>query len=143
MSFTYDQDFSLWAQETAQLLRERRWNDLDLEHLIEEVEDLGKSERRALSSQLERTLIHLLKWRYQPEHRSDSWIDSINDGRVQIVKILKDNPSLKSFSASRLQEDYTDARRYAAKQTGLLFDDFPIECPFSIEQVFDDEWFPN
>ncbi len=143
MDFAYDQDFSRWVQETAQLLREKRWSELDLEHLIEEVEDLGKSERRALSSQLERVLIHLLKWHYQPERRSDSWLDSINDGRVQILKIIKDNPSLNDFPGSRLEEDYTDARRYAAKQTGLPLATFPMDCPFAIGQILDDEWLPD
>ncbi len=71
MNTAYPTDFSLWVQQTAQLLRERRWQEIDLEHLIEEVEDLGKSERRGIASQLTRLLLHLLKWQYQPEHRSD------------------------------------------------------------------------
>lgn len=143
MAFTYDQYFSQWAKDTAQLLREKRWSALDIEHLIEEVEDLGKIERRALSCQLERMLIHLLKWCYQPERRSDSWIDSINDSRVQILKILKDNPSLKNFSESRLVEDYVDARRYASKQTGLSLETFPLDCPFAIQGILNDDWLPS
>lgn len=84
MSTTYTKDFNLWAQQTAQLLREQRWQEIDLEYLIEEVEDLGKSERRGISSQLTRLLLHLLKWQYQPLRRSDSWLDSITDARTQI-----------------------------------------------------------
>ncbi|WP_017326077.1 DUF29 domain-containing protein [Synechococcus sp. PCC 7336] len=143
MTGGYDTDFNCWARETARLLREKRWHELDLEHLIEEVEDLGKSERRALSSQLERILIHLLKWQYQPQRRTDSWLDFSNDGRVQIYKILKDSPSLKTFPAIRLAEDYEDARRYAAKQTGLSIEKFPLDCPYSVEQILDDNWLPE
>lgn len=81
MSTTYDKDLTIWAKDTAQLLRERCWDAIDWEHLIEEVEDLGKSERSAIGSQMERIMVHLLKWQYQPQQRSDSWLDSINDGR--------------------------------------------------------------
>ena len=78
MPTTYDCDLILWAQDTAQLLREQRWDAIDWEHLIEEIEDLGKSERSAIGSQMERILIHLLKWQYQPQRCSDSWLDFIN-----------------------------------------------------------------
>ncbi|MEB3190163.1 MAG: DUF29 domain-containing protein [Snowella sp.] len=81
MGTTYDHDLTLWAKDTAQLLRERCWDAIDWGHLIEEVEDLGKSERSAIGSQMERIMVHLLKWQYQPQRRSDSWLDSINDGR--------------------------------------------------------------
>ena len=81
MSTTYDKDLTVWAKDTAQLLRERCWDAIDWEHLIEEVEDLGKSERSAIASQMERIMVHLLKWQYQPQRRSDSWLDSMNDGR--------------------------------------------------------------
>ena len=70
---TYATDFNLWVQQTAKLLREHRWQDIDLENLVEEIEDLGKSEKRGITSQLTRLLLHLLKWQYQPQRRSDSW----------------------------------------------------------------------
>ena len=143
MASNYDTDFSHWTQETAQLLREKRWDEIDLVHLIDEVEALGKSERRAISSQLERILIHLLKWEYQPQRRTDSWLDSINDGRIQIHKTIQDNPSLKTFPATRLTEDYEDACRYAAKQTALDIKTFPSTCPYTIEQILDDAWLPG
>lgn len=143
MATSYDVDFSRWVRDTVRLLREKRWEEVDLERLIEEVEDLGKSERRAISSQLERILIHLLKWEYQPQRRTDSWLDSITDGRIQIQKILKENPSLKSFPGTRLAEDYEDARRYAARQTQLDIDTFPLECPYAIAQILDEEWLPE
>ncbi len=84
MNTNYATDLSLWARETADLIREGRWQNIDLEHLVEELEDLGKSEKRGIASQLVRLLIHLLKWEYQPQRRSDSWLDSITDSRLQI-----------------------------------------------------------
>ena len=84
MSATYTADFNLCIQQTAQRLRERRWHEIDLEHLIEEIEDLGKRERRGIASQLTRLLWHLLKWQYPPQRRTDSCVNSITDARTQI-----------------------------------------------------------
>lgn len=142
MTTTYDHDLSLWAKDTAQLLRERCWDAVDWEHLIEEVEDLGKSERSAIGSQMERIMVHLLKWQYQPQRRSDSWLDSINDGRSQIRRKLEDSPSLRSYPDQVLAKEYTRARREAARQTGIEISIFPEFCPYAIEQVLED-WLPN
>ncbi|MFM6059958.1 MAG: DUF29 domain-containing protein, partial [Microcystis aeruginosa] len=134
MPTTYDCDLILWARDTAQLLREQRWDAIDWEHLIEEIEDLGKSERSAIGSQMERILLHLLKWQYQPQRHSDSWLDSINDGRSQIRRKLEDSPSLRSYPLEILEKEYTRARREAARQTHLEIDLFPKLCPYLIEQ---------
>jgi hypothetical protein len=142
VSATYTADFNLWTQRTAQLLRERRWQEIDLEHLIEEIEGLGKSERRGIASQLARLLLHLLKWQYQSQRRSDSWLDSITDARTQIELALEDNPSLKGYPAEQLEQSYQRARRQAAKQTGMLLAVFPEECPYSLESVLED-WLPE
>jgi len=168
MPTTYNCDLILWARDTAQLLREQRWDAIDWEHLIEEIEDLGKSERSAIGSQIaidwehlieeiedlgksersaigsqmERILIHLLKWQYQPQRRSDSWLDFINDGRSQIRRKLEDSPSLRSYPAEILAKEYTRARREAARQTGLVLSIFPEFCPYTIAQVIED-WLPG
>lgn len=142
MSATYKADFNLWIGLTAQLLREKRWTEIELEHLIEEVEDLGKSERRGISSQLTRLLLHLLKWQYQPQRRSDSWLDSITDARTQIDLTIQDSPSLKGYPKEQLNDSYQRARRQAAKQTGMLISVFPEECPYSLELVLDEDWLP-
>ncbi|MEH1913736.1 DUF29 domain-containing protein [Nostoc sp.] len=143
MSATYKADFNLWIEQTAQLLRSHRWHEVDVEHLIEEVEGLGKSERRAIASQLTRLLLHLLKWQYQPQRRSDSWLDSITDSRTQIELAIEDSPSLKSYPTEQLQESYQRARRQAAKQTGIFVSVFPEECPYSLELVLDEDWLPE
>ena len=142
MTKIYDQDLVLWAENTAQLLREKRWDAVDWAHLIEEVGDLGKSERSAIGSQLERILVHLLKWQFQPQRRSDSWLDSINDGRSQIRRKIEDSPSLQGYPAQIIHKEYGRARREAARQTGLDLSIFPELCPFSVDQVLGD-WLPN
>jgi Domain of unknown function DUF29 len=143
MSEKYLVDFSSWINQTAQLLRERRWHEIDVPHLIEEVEDLGKSERRGIASQLTRLLLHLLKWHYQPQCRSDSWLDSITDARTQIELVIEDSPSLRSYPAEQLKERYQRARRQAAKQTSMEISMFPDECPYPLELVLAEDWLPE
>ena len=143
MSKLYSTDFSTWISQTAQLLRERRWHDIDVANLIDEVEDLGKSERRAIDSQLTRLLLHLLKWQYQPQRRSDSWLDSITDARTQIDLAIKDSPSLKGYPAEQLEESYRRARRQAAIQTKLEIAVFPQTCQYSLDLVVADDWLPE
>ena len=139
----YDNDFSAWIQYTAQLLRERRWDEIDLEQLIEEVEDLGKSERSAIKSQLDRVLLHLLKWELQPQRRTDSWLDSITDARNQIERTIEDSPSLRRYPMEQLDACYQRARRRAAKQTGLPLSTLPAECLYDIDQVLDEDFMPE
>ena len=143
MSTTYTKDFNLWSQQTAQLLRERRWQEIDLEYLIEEVEDLGKSERRGISSQLTRLLLHLLKWQYQPQRRSDSWLDSITDARTQIELAIQDSPSLINYPEKQLETSYQKARRQASKQTRIPLSVFPAKCSYYLELILDEDWLPE
>ncbi|MGF1615233.1 MAG: DUF29 domain-containing protein [Gammaproteobacteria bacterium] len=140
---TYATDFNLWIQRTARLLREHRWRDIDLKNLIEEIEDLGKSERRGIASQLTRLLLHLLKWQYQPQRRSDSWLDSITDARLQIELTLKDSPSLGVYASVQLDRSYQKARHSASKQTQLPLSSFPEECPYLLENVLNEDWLPE
>lgn len=142
MGNTYLIDFSDWVDKTTQLLRDRRWQDIDLEQLIEEVQDLGKSEKRGIASQLTRLLLHLLKWEYQPQRRSDSWLDSITDARTQIELVLEDSPSLRNYPAQQLTESYSRARRQATKQTELDSSTFPATCPYALELVLSEDWLP-
>lgn len=143
MSATYVTDFNVWLQHTAQLLRERRWHDIDVEHLAEEIEDVSKSERRGIASQLTRLLLHVLKWQYQPQRRSDSWLDSITDARVQIDLALKDSPSLHAYSLEQLEQSYQRARHHAVNHTGISLSVFPHQCPYALETILDDDWLPE
>lgn len=129
----YDQDTAAWAAANADLLRQRRFGELDVPHLIEELEDMGKSERRALESHLSVLLMHLLKWEHQPSMQSTSWQLSIENARQSIADSVEDSPSLKP----KLQDEifvakaYSKARRNAAIETGLEIKIFPEQCPVS------------
>ncbi|MBC7971318.1 MAG: DUF29 domain-containing protein [Verrucomicrobia bacterium] len=143
VSEPYLADFNAWIAQTVHLLRERRWQDVDVTHLIEEIQDLGKSERRAIASQLTRLLLHLLKWQYQPQRRSDSWLDSITDARTQIALAIEDSPSLNNYPAEQLEASYQRARRQAAKQTNIEPSLFPNTCPYAVELVLAEDWLPE
>jgi hypothetical protein len=143
MHKTYLVDFNSWIHQTVQLLRQRQWHEIDVEHLIEEIEELGKSERRAIASQLTRLLLHLLKWQYQPQRRSDSWLDSITDARTQIDLAIEDSPSLKNYPLEQLKDSYQRARCQASKQTSIQIAVFPEDCPYLLEQILDEDWLPQ
>jgi hypothetical protein len=143
VSEIYSTDFSDWTRQTAQLLREHRWHEIDLANLIDEVKDLGKSERRAIASQLTQVLLHLLKWQYQPQRRSDSWLDSITDACTQIDLAIQDSPSLRSYSAEQLEDSDRRARRQAAIQTKLEISVFPETYQYSLDLVLTENWLPE
>jgi Domain of unknown function DUF29 len=143
MSKTYLSDFNMWIDQTTQLLQEQRWQEIDVVHLIEEIKDLGKSERRAIASQLIRLLLHLLKWQYQPQRRSDSWLDSITDARTQIELAIADSPSLKNYPAQELESSYHKALRQTSKQTLIEISVFPSSCPYSLDLVLKEDWLPE
>jgi hypothetical protein len=139
----YHTDFYAWAQAQAQALRAKDWAVLDLEHLAEEVEDLRKTERRAVRSQLRLILSHLLKWAYQPARRSDSWRSTIANGRVLVQEDLEDNASLARELPELTAWAYPRARRDAAKETGLPAATFLETCPWPLSQVLDEDFWPE
>lgn len=131
----YDSDFYTWTAHTVQLLKERRFAELDLEHLIEEIEDLGRSEYRALGSRLEVLLMHLLKVKYQPEMHTKSWDLTIKEQRLRIHRLLRDNPGLKPKLPQAWEDAWEPALIQAQKETGLDSTAFPNENPFSLEDA--------
>lgn len=144
MNPLYDCDFVAWADQTVQLLREHRWEELDLENLIEEVEDLGNRHRDALRSQLTRLLMHLLKWHYQTTsfRGEGSWRNSINEARKQIRRLQKQYPSLVRSTQEIFEVCYPDAVEDASDETGIPEKGFPSTCPFTLEQVLDPTYLP-
>jgi Domain of unknown function DUF29 len=138
----YDTDFTAWAQAQAAALRAKDWAALDVDHLAEEVEDLRKTERRAVRSQLRLILSHLLKWQYQPDKRSESWRGTIANGRVLVQEDLEDNASLAGELDPLAAWAYPRARRDAAKETGLPLAIFPEACPWPLAQVLDEDFWP-
>jgi len=139
----YDEDFAAWTAATARLLRARRLTELDLEHLAEEVEDMGKSQTRERNSRLRALLVHLLKWQGQPQKRSRGWRSTIDAQRVELRDLLRQSPSLRHRLPESLPEVYRDAVRAAGIETGLAAGTFPRECPFRVEQILDNDFLPE
>jgi Domain of unknown function DUF29 len=139
----YDQDFCLWAEQTAQLLRTREYGAIELEHLIDEVEDMSRSEKRALLSNARVVLLHLLKYQYQPEKRSSSWLSSIREHRTRLHDIFKASPSLRGYFQAMFDECYQNARKQAADETGLPLQSFPIESPFAVDDCLNEDFLPR
>lgn len=135
----YDRDFYQWLTETAYLLAEGRLSELDITNLIDEIESMGKSQKRAIESYLNVLLLHLLKWNYQPDRRSGSWKSSIRNSRRAIQKRTQESPSLASYPETVFLECYALARENAADETGLPLDIFPETPPFTIEQALNPE----
>jgi hypothetical protein len=139
----YDTDFYAWAQQQAAALRAKDWAALDIEHLAEEVEELRKTERRGVRSQLRLILSHLLKWVYQPDKHTESWRSTIANGRILVQEDLEDSPSLTRDLPELFTWAYPRARRDAAKDTGLPLVTFPEVCPWSLAQVLDEDFLPE
>jgi hypothetical protein len=138
----YETDFYVWTQQQARLLRERRWADLDLENLAEEVESVGRGDKREIRSRLKVLIAHLLKWKYQPGCRLPSWTNTIWEQRSEIDELLKDSASLRPYPADVFLDQYLGARLRASRETGIALD-LPEECPFTIEEVLDVDFFPE
>jgi Domain of unknown function DUF29 len=142
-SIGYDQDYSRWLEQTVKLLRARRFDDLDVENLIDELEGMSKRDRREIVSRLKVLLMHLLKWRYQPARRCVSWEITIRDNREEMAQILQDSPSLKGYPAAVLEQAYGSARQNAASETGLTIASFPGECEWAIADILDEAFLPD
>jgi hypothetical protein len=138
----YETDFYAWSYEQAALLKAGRFSTLDVDNIIEELESLGKSDRRALISAYTILIMHLLKWQYQPQFQGKSWRLTIKEQRRVIELLEKDSPSLKSRAASFVLESYRFAMNNAADETELLLSTFPLTCPYTLDQLRDFDWMP-
>jgi hypothetical protein len=139
----YESDYCLWLEANTNLLRERRLAEIDLDNLVAEIEGMSRRERDALFSNLKIALLHLLKYRYQPAKRSNSWRSSLREHRQRILRAFKNSPSLKPYFTKILADCYQEARELAADETGLLLVEFPEKCPFSPEEILDVEYLPD
>ena len=139
----YQKDFYSWTCEQAELLKTGRFNELDVFNLVEEIETMGRSEKRELESRLTVLLVHLLKWQYQPNRRGRSWQLTIQEQRLEFFDVLNDNPGLKPQLQTLLTHSYQKAKIRASKETGLDMDIFPIVCPWDFSQLMDDAFLPG
>jgi hypothetical protein len=139
----YEADFYAWTQEQATLLRNQKWSQLDLPNLVEEIEALGKQQRQELRNRLSILLGHLLKWQYQPQHRSRSWLATLRIQRLDISEMLEDNPSLKPYLEEVLRKAYSRGVELAVRETNLPHQTFPTECPYGLVEILDDRFYPG
>jgi hypothetical protein len=139
----YERDFYAWTRKNAALLRQGRFAELDTVHIAEELDSMGRSEKRALKSRLAVLLAHLLKWRYQPTLRSNSWRYTVQEQRLAAADVLEDNPSLRPQLVDMLSQAYKASRLAAARETGLAEETFPAECPFQIDQIMSEDFWPE
>jgi hypothetical protein len=142
-STLYERDFYAWANEQAALLRTRQLDQADIDHIAEEIESMGRSEKRGLVNRLTVLLLHLLKWQYQPGLRGNSWRSTIRVQRIALASHMNDNPSLKTVLPAALAEAYRIARIEAENETGLPDATFPADCPWSFEQMMDEDFWPG
>ena len=139
----YDQDYYLWLEHTTQLLKQGKFSGVDIPNLIDEIEGLAQNQKQALKSNIRVVLIHLLKYQYQPEKITDSWVNSINEHRDRIYDIFDDSPGLRQYLRNEFSKVYARARKRASRETQKPLDVFPTDCPFTIEQVLDENYFPQ
>ncbi|MEA1053756.1 DUF29 domain-containing protein [Lamprobacter modestohalophilus] len=139
----YEKDIIAWANEQAHWLRAGRFDLLDIDHLAEEIEDVGKSEQRELMHRMALLLSHRLKWQRQPERRGASWEITIRNQRRGMMRRLRETPSLqpKLNDQDWWQAVWDDAIAQAAQETGLA--DFPDICPWTRDQVLAESWLPS
>jgi DNA primase len=142
----YERDYYDWIQRNVHAMREGRVHEVDWANVAEELEDMGKSEKRALRSQLARLIAHLLKWAYQPKRRStsqNSWRAAIKHARQSINETLGESPSLRPQLPQMVPDGYGDARAQVLGETGLPEQTFPAACPWSLEQIMAEDFRPD
>jgi Domain of unknown function DUF29 len=142
-NLSYENDYYGWANQQAQLLRSGKFTEADIENIAEEIESMGKGEKRELVSRLTVIIMHLLKWQFQPQKRCASWEASIKIQRIQTKKHMRDNPSLKAKIQESIEDAYEVAIIEAALETGLPKQTFPTSCPYSFEQIMDEGFWPD
>jgi hypothetical protein len=139
----YEEDFYAWTIEQAKLLRSGEFSKIDALNVAEEIESVGRRDRRELADRLESLIAELLKWRSQPGSRCGNWKSEILQQRFEIENIIEDSPSLRQFAAGCLAESYSDARERVIDEMGLLQPDFPADCPFTPEQILAEDFLPE
>jgi Domain of unknown function DUF29 len=140
MAALYEQDFVEWTKQNSKLLRRGCFAETDVEHIAEEIEDMGKEQKHSLERQVRRLLVHLLKYEFQPTKRSRSWLVSMASARIEITDLLERNPSLRRLAQRAPAKVYPSAVRLAALETGLARGSFLPDCPYTFDQIMDEDF---
>lgn len=139
----YEEDYHLWLMNTIHQLQHGKLAEVDRVNLIEELEAMGRSQKSAIESNLRILLMHLLKYKYQSDKRTNSWLFTIRENRKRLRNDFKNSPSLKRYFLEVFPECYQDARELAADETGLSINMFPVESPFSQEDTLNPDYLPE
>ena len=142
MDSLYDRDVAEWASRNAELLRNHRFAEADIENIAEEIEDLSLNRQHSLFSHFRILIAHLRKWQFQPEQRSNSWRRTILNSRDAIDELLEESPSLRVRLPEALEKGYARAVRFSSRETDLATTAFPVACPYSLEQILDFDYLP-
>jgi hypothetical protein len=142
-SANYETDFYAWALDQAARIRALAVPGLDVENVAEEIESLGRRDKRELYNRSRVLLLHLLKWRFQPERRGVSWLSTIKEQRLQLDGVLGESPSLRRTLPEVVAKSYQQAAAQAALETTLPTTIFPASCPWTPEQIIDEDWMPD
>ncbi len=140
---SHEKDTYGWAVHTAQLLRNKKMSEVDFDGIIEELEEMGISNRHALKNRLSQLIFHLLKWQYQPDFRGRSWSGTIKEQRIRLNDLLEDNPSLKAIMEESLKKAYKITMTLIEKETPLDLKLLPAECPYTLEQIMNGGFYPE
>ncbi len=143
MNTLYETDFYAWTLEQAQFLESGQWERLDREHLVEEIESLGRQQRQELRNRLAILIAHLLKWQFQPQLRGKSWVATLRIQRREVQDLLAENPSLKPYLMEVLSPAFERGVDQVVKETPLDYRDLPDTLPYTLEQLLDDGFFPD
>jgi len=139
----YETDFYAWAMKTAELIRQGRIHEIAWGQVAEELEDMGRSERREMAARLEKLSAHLLKWALRSKRRSTSWRRTMNEQRAELERLFEDNPSLRQLAPATLEKEYRRAVREASDETGLPPDAFPSRYPFNLDEALSEDYWPD
>ena len=139
----YSQDFYAWTQQQAAFVAAGDWERIDRLNLVEEIESLGKQQRQEMRNRLSILLAHLLKWEYQSQKRSRSWLATIRVQRRDLLRLLEESPSLKSYLDEALAKAYPNARDLAVGETNLPSATFPMQCPYQWSETTDEQFYPG
>ncbi|MEZ5671678.1 MAG: DUF29 domain-containing protein [Thiotrichaceae bacterium] len=140
---TPQNDFYDWIDHNITLLKQKQWADIDIDILIDELESMAKRDKRELISHFIVLIAHLLKWHSQPQMQSGSWRGSICEQRIRIHDQLEDSPSLKNYLEISIEKAYPAALKIAHQETRLPISAFPVNCPYSINELLDEDFYPS